>query len=403
MRACCASRLSATRLQFAWGRRHASLPACASAVGAEDKSAGVAAAPCPAKPLFTSPQDVAPCSSSFKILEKAHHCSDLAAPVKHRKVQINAATLQQLPHAKRVHLAQLESLLRRRAPHIRRLSSYTHRAAAGGSSMQSCTAYSFQKTSTTSRLTGFAPPGKSPSDEDQQCNVSTSSPQGGLLVMCRVVARPFDSTQLSDSGATRTLDDFSDEHTCACMGGENAEEVFTGVNHAFHKHVNPRGATLRGILKGCAEQNALGAAAASGCAYMDITDVFVFAACMGVDELEDGQAGYNDAAAQPMRSSTSNFGGTHATAIFPCPECWCHLCHVARARHQHALPRLRLFVCASSPSATAHLLSQARQRMEEREEPMEVCIVTRHYQRQGERGGGKDLRARRQPISASLF
>lgn len=141
------------------------------------------------------------------------------------------------------------------------------------------------------------------------------------------------------------------------------EEVFTGVNHALHKHVNAHRATLRGILKGCAEQNALGAAAASGCAYTNISDVFLLAAHLRSDSVEESNTEACNSA-------------TQAAAIFPCPECWRHLCHVARERHQHALSPLRLFVCAASPGASEQLLALAQQRVAMMTAPMQVHIVT---------------------------
>lgn len=178
---------------------------------------------------------------------------------------------------------------------------------------------------------------------------------------------------------------------------DGAGEVFTGVNHAFHKRVNRPGATLRGILKGCAEQNALGAAAAGGCAYADVADVFLRAARHSVSASAVQHsvasppccswhaAAPADVPCVPSRASSvaacdGSGGGAdaaaQAVAIFPCPECWHHLCHVARARHEHQRPPLRLFVLASSPAVTVQLLTVAGQRVRVVAEPMEVCIVT---------------------------
>ncbi|KAK7200282.1 hypothetical protein NESM_000080900 [Novymonas esmeraldas] len=165
-------------------------------------------------------------------------------------------------------------------------------------------------------------------------------------------------------------------------GGGGAEVPFTGVNHAFHKRVNPRGTTLRGILKGCAEQNALGAAAASGCAYADVTDVFLLStrapdADRGVSgtmfaekHLGCATGGSAPPAAAPAAAAVPRDGAT-----FPCPECWRHLCLVARARAERGRPPLRLFVYAASPAATVHLLAVAQQRMAVMAGSMEVCIV----------------------------
>lgn len=188
-----------------------------------------------------------------------------------------------------------------------------------------------------------------------------------LFVVSRVIASPQHPALPAGRGAS------------AC-----GDEVFTGVNHAFHKRVNPAGATLRGILKGCAEQNALGAAAASGCIYADIADVFLLAArCLPMTPYHALESGKKTAApASAVCGSCATAccdagpAAAQAVAIFPCPECWNHLCHVARARLQDKRTPLRLFVYAASPAVTVHLFAVAQQRMKMMEAPMDVCIVS---------------------------
>ncbi|KAG5473575.1 hypothetical protein LSCM4_03645 [Leishmania orientalis] len=188
-----------------------------------------------------------------------------------------------------------------------------------------------------------------------------------LYVMSRVIASPHHHSLLAEGDAA------------ACDG-----TVFTGVNHAFHKRVNLPGATLRGILKGCAEQNALGAAAASGCIYADVADVFLLAARSlhtRFDRALEPAKGIDGPASAPCNSCAtlgSNAGPSAAQAVatFPCPECWRHLCHVARARLQHERPPLRLFVYAASPVANIQLFTVAQQRAKTMEAPMDVCIVS---------------------------
>ncbi|CAJ1031014.1 hypothetical protein Q4I32_005715 [Leishmania shawi] len=189
-----------------------------------------------------------------------------------------------------------------------------------------------------------------------------------LFVASRVIASPYHHALPAETD------------TVACC-----DEAFTGVNHAFHKRVNPAGATLQGILKGCAEQNALGAAAASGCIYADVADVFLLAARSSpmTSSRHVQELGKRITAPVPAICSSCatacRKAGPHAAqadAIFPCPECWRHLCHVARARLQQERPPLRLFVYAASPAATVHLFSVAQQRMKTMEAPMDVCIVS---------------------------
>ncbi|GET90492.1 hypothetical protein, conserved [Leishmania tarentolae] len=166
--------------------------------------------------------------------------------------------------------------------------------------------------------------------------------------------------------------------------GVCGDEVFTGVNHAFHKRVNPAGVTLRGILKGCAEQNALGAAAASGCIYADVADVFLLAASCSprtsyhVLELDKSATTPASEACHSCVTACGEAGppAAQAVAIFPCPECWRHLCHVARARLHDGRTPLRLFVHSVSPAATVRLFAVAQQRMTVMQAPMDVCIVS---------------------------
>ncbi|KAG5490355.1 hypothetical protein JKF63_00475 [Porcisia hertigi] len=162
------------------------------------------------------------------------------------------------------------------------------------------------------------------------------------------------------------------------------DEVFTGVNHAFHKRVNSAGATLRGILKGCAEQNALGAAAASGCIYADVTDVFLLGARILPATFYRAPKLHNKNSA-PASATCSSCGtgcvysapvAAQAVAIFPCPECWRHLCHVANARCRQERPPLRLFVYSTSPVVTLNLFAVAQERMKTMVAPMDVCIVS---------------------------
>ena len=82
------------------------------------------------------------------------------------------------------------------------------------------------------------------------------------------------------------------------LWGPKAKEIKFGVNYAVHKHINAlefhhqnntkaeslpekcqfdKPTMLKGILKGCAEQNALGVLAASGVPYASIRKIFILA------------------------------------------------------------------------------------------------------------------------------
>ncbi|KPA80591.1 putative mitochondrial hypothetical protein [Leptomonas pyrrhocoris] len=357
---------------LAWTTHHARRQASALAIAVEQQHSAVEPEPRFLEPsLLPSSNDALSggSSSTVSTLEKRRDVgTSVTSPGRHRNVQIDSAAIQQLPHEKQLHLTQLEGLLRRRVRHSCRVPSHAHRPATEHNIAGPCGTCRLHSSVSRNPLPSFAPPSQSQPNGDPPRSASSAVPHRGLFVMCRVVAQPLHlPTPQSGAGSALSLDNSNETHTyrLGTVEGRTEEEVFTGVNHAFHKHVNPHAATLRGILKGCAEQNALGAVAASGCAYTDVTDVFVLAVRAGAQN-EGGEDGL--------------FNCDDAAAIFPCAECWRHLCHVARVRHQHALPRLRLFVSASSPAATVHLLSLAHQRTDVMEEPMEVRVVTRYTQ-----------------------
>ncbi|ORC90269.1 uncharacterized protein TM35_000093190 [Trypanosoma theileri] len=177
------------------------------------------------------------------------------------------------------------------------------------------------------------------------------------LVACSVVAQQRNT----NTGASPTDD--ADVMFCA-----------TGVNHALHRRFNA-GRTLRGILKGCAEQNALGVAAASGHCYSAITDVYLYATtlqqtsshCRNIDSTKDSNITENprddrDTAApatttSPPPSSSSSSSlllSSVKGAVFPCPECWRSLMSVAAMRHDDGETEpLNLFVHVSGEGAAA--------------------------------------------------
>lgn len=352
-----ASCLAVLRLRVAPPLCQALRHACAWAAESAQYVTLVEAAPASSSTFLSS--------SSGCPLRNSGGSSSFSGAHAHRKVQVISMPFQQLSHNCREHLTQLEGVLHKRIPHARRCPISRGCGESGRKS-----AFPAGTPKPKDR--------KANSNDEESARSSSCVGHGELFVMSRVVARSSFAARADPFNTAVELD-----HTAgnaAHHSSEGDEEVFTGVNHAFHKHVNPHGATLRGILKGCAEQNALGAAAASGCPYVDITDVFVLAARVTLanekhhkstaEDIKEATAGSADTLAATAAAAA------HAAAIFPCPECWRHLCHVARARHQHEQPPLRLYVCASSPSTTVHLLSLAHQRMNTVEEPMQVCIVT---------------------------
>lgn len=106
-----------------------------------------------------------------------------------------------------------------------------------------------------------------------------------------------------------------------------------GVNHALHLRRN-QGFKLNGILKGCAEQNALGAVAAQGVPFHCVREVLL----MGVRVKPSASPGEAAAAKYNVAASTTRTGRLHAhnrdgdcTAkekpdlLLPCEVCWKHI------------------------------------------------------------------------------
>ncbi|KAG8348578.1 hypothetical protein TRVL_00586 [Trypanosoma vivax] len=136
------------------------------------------------------------------------------------------------------------------------------------------------------------------------------------------------------------------------MAGFTSPNEFcaTGVNYALHSHLN-EGRTLKGILRGCAEQNALGVAAASGHCYSAITDVYLCATCRK-----------SDACDRPSLLHNDSCGGASVTgAVFPCAECWRNLTDVAAMRCEKGVDGpLNLFVLVNSEPAAMQSVASAQ-------------------------------------------
>lgn len=177
-------------------------------------------------------------------------------------------------------------------------------------------------------------------------------------VVCRVVSMTPVATALAETVAQMEM------------------ASFMGVNHAYHKKINPPGTTLRGILKGCAEQNALGSAAASGAAYVDIAEVYLLAAQdVHCDSATQSSQRGNKEAIQHGASPAKPWLPQKAAATFPCPECWHHLCHVAQLRQLAGRPPLRLFVCTTDFMVAAATQAAAQQQLTKCDNAVEVMVV----------------------------
>lgn len=140
---------------------------------------------------------------------------------------------------------------------------------------------------------------------------------------------------------------------------------FTGVNHALHTCVNGahRGdgdGLLKGILKGCAEQNALGALAAGGAPYTAVSRVYL--ASSPVHGRSEAPLPRSCACDSADRQEPRVGAGE---VLFPCPECWHHLTRVGRMRAARGLPTVELLVWAGSAREAAAAAAAAARRLSE--------------------------------------
>ncbi len=177
-----------------------------------------------------------------------------------------------------------------------------------------------------SRCSRVAPPRCAPPPLELQAVVSSGASPARLSSPCVQIKQPLDLSaaqrqslvslrQLVLSEMMQTEKGSSSSLVACWVQSSTKGAGLLGVNFQFYQHRNPRG-TLRGLLKGCAEQNALGSYAAQGHCFADVTDVFLF-----------GRHTPEESAAEDERCSVGR--GCAADVMLPCRECWQHLCDVA--------------------------------------------------------------------------
>ncbi|CUG33355.1 GPI-anchored surface protein, putative [Bodo saltans] len=145
---------------------------------------------------------------------------------------------------------------------------------------------------------------------------------------------------------------------CATLGVAHHLDVAVGVNFELHRATQwssrscgcvAGSVPLQGLLKGCAEQNAIGSFGAGGRSYHTIRHVFLYSHSIPPHGkmIDDG-----------TQACTSTSGHTDAHMIrTPCAECWRHMCGIAAMVHRctSGSEELQLHVVTvdSAPSASS--------------------------------------------------
>lgn len=134
-----------------------------------------------------------------------------------------------------------------------------------------------------------------------------------------------------------------------------SSQAFNAVNYALHRRLHPPPTRpFKGILKGCAEQNALGAVAAAGYNYVHHVQAMYLLAEYWMENGEEEEEAMSRTAEAPLPQASAPSLGTeraHPTTLrrrthfpFPCAECWRYLTEIGRLKHQLGLPPLELWI-----------------------------------------------------------
>ncbi|CBH10156.1 hypothetical protein, conserved [Trypanosoma brucei gambiense DAL972] len=194
------------------------------------------------------------------------------------------------------------------------------------------------------------------------------------------------------TGVTESLSGKETFVACSVVGGRSQtrcspslglnsgnELCATGVNYALHRSFNA-GKTLKGILRGCAEQNALGVAAASGHCYTSINDVYLCAVTCSTPSEGDVSAACDHVCSGEVHKGSGEVSDADASCsgvAFPCAECWRNLSSVAVMRREEGVVGpLNLFVYAQSEASALRSASIAQKNLTARPAPpIDVTVV----------------------------
>lgn len=123
----------------------------------------------------------------------------------------------------------------------------------------------------------------------------------------------------------------------------------TGVNFSVYRRCHPSPSfALKGLLRGCAEQNCLSAVAAGGMNYaMDVDELYILA--MDSNRVEGKAMG----SASCSGRHSLQLSRTAIVPYYPCQACWHYMARVGAMRIALQLPPLRVWVMVTSPSDAA--------------------------------------------------
>jgi hypothetical protein len=144
---------------------------------------------------------------------------------------------------------------------------------------------------------------------------------------------------------------------CSAAGVSHHLDVSVGVNFELHRATLQNssscgcvegGLPLQGLLKGCAEQNAIGSFGAGGRSYHLMRHVFLCSHALA--------AAHHCSTHECMAHPDGGGIGCDAEAVIrtPCAECWRHLCTIATMVHRcsRGSEALHLHVVAVDPGNT---------------------------------------------------
>lgn len=248
-----------------------------------------------------------------------------------------------------------------------------------------------------------------------------------ILVACHMIVRtPAGSANVESAAAPLAVMHHSnntDDDAAASV--KTNTSTITGINFTTHRLLHPAPTSIfRGLLKGCAEQNVLGALAAGG--YNYIHDTIALYLVAGIRQAQgphrDADEGWGESdtrqrqrkggpvrVAYPHRSHGNETPILQPHSPFPCPQCWQYLIEMGQMKHELGLPPLQIWVRVRKvgdlwPLTVHERLREAeqwRRKKAEKAARQRRGIVNRPHSHTASCGDANYLHASSQPQSLS--